>query len=385
MSSENGRRFIDPQVNKNNYPFFFTSEYDTVDDTKRIDKIIEKLREGTDFKDFGQGLGELMADMGLIEENSVPADILKNKFKEQNIKMSKYKLINGWFDTNSSPNRDNLFKICFALGFGVEGTHFFLTQVAFENTFNFRDPLEVIHFFCLKHSHPYNKSLELKSRYDLAEAPQKKMSSLRFTREFESEVHELSDDETELMDYLMKHQHEFGGFRRTARENYKELKTSALEKLKRVIKTRAVRNEQYKFSYTNETLIQDMVAGIYFVGEGRPVERLNVDNLPDYLKRVTFNLPSKQSFSYYDQGKREIPRQTILLLKFYDFFIDFDKDVDSPLELFCHDANDLLFNCGMNCLCPHNRFDYVLLKACQDIYPIEAFNALLASFFGQEP
>jgi len=87
-------------------------------------------------------------------------------FVETSAKMNA--LAKTWL-TQASVNRSVVFLLGFGLGMRVEDVSEFLTKALRERDFNFKDPIEIIYWYCFKKGYNFKKMLSLKQQYEALE------------------------------------------------------------------------------------------------------------------------------------------------------------------------------------------------------------------------
>lgn len=93
-----------------------------------------------------------------FNENNTP-----KSFKENLTKLSA--LTKNWL-TQNSVSRDTVFLLGFGLNMSVDDVSIFLKNALRERDFNFKDPVEVIYWYCLKKGFKFPKMQQLKKLYD---------------------------------------------------------------------------------------------------------------------------------------------------------------------------------------------------------------------------
>ena len=138
----------------------------------------------------------------LLKELDGDADTLQVRLTK---KLSSYELqgsenreqtarkIRNWLAGKNQPaNREELFRICFALGFDREKTETLFLS-ADENSIHYRNPRELIYAFCLEKGYSYPLALEL-----VQELGEENMSGSRL--ENQAKIRKTSDtDSTQTM------------------------------------------------------------------------------------------------------------------------------------------------------------------------------------------
>ncbi|MCL2828258.1 MAG: hypothetical protein FWD99_05905 [Oscillospiraceae bacterium] len=91
-------------------------------------------------------------------ENNTP-----KSFSETTAKMSA--LSKNWL-TQVTVNRSVIFLLGFGLNMSAEDVSRFLTKALCERDFNFKDPVEIIYWYCFKNGYKFSKMLALRRQYE---------------------------------------------------------------------------------------------------------------------------------------------------------------------------------------------------------------------------
>ena len=191
--------------------------YDTVDlkdfRDKDVDYIYNLLLKSLRFIPFGDYLKRYICKQSKItgdyeavgidkyqeiitenfRENRTPAS-----FDETTAKISA--LAKNWL-TQESVKRQVVFLLGFGLNMSVWDVSDFLTKALKECDFNFKDPIEIIYWYCFKNKFKFSKMLKLKEAFD--NLPPKKNNSIydEKTGKLRDKFRDVSDDR-ELLNYL---------------------------------------------------------------------------------------------------------------------------------------------------------------------------------------
>jgi hypothetical protein len=93
-----------------------------------------------------------------FEANSTP-----KSFKATSAKLGA--LSKNWL-TQASVNRSVVFLLGFGLNMSVEDVSSFLLKALQERDFNFKDPIEIIYWYCYKNGYKYPEMMQLKEKYE---------------------------------------------------------------------------------------------------------------------------------------------------------------------------------------------------------------------------
>lgn len=141
------------------------------------DVIFHYLYKEMELVSFGDHLKRYIYERAGLEEpfaevtQDIYRDIVVESFKEtytpksMNPTSTKLtSLVNNWL-TQASVKRETVFLLGFGLRMSAEDVSDFLTRVLREQDFDFRNPDEVIYWYCYFHQYGYHKAEEYKEQY----------------------------------------------------------------------------------------------------------------------------------------------------------------------------------------------------------------------------
>jgi len=155
--------------------------YDAVDAESFYDEdseiIYEHLRDRMALKPFGDYLKRYIFRLAGFTGDYSEVDlreyqsIIKDSFAENNTPKSfaettaKLSALSKNWLTQSSVNRNVVFLLGFGLAMSADDVSTFLVHALNERDFNFKDPFEVICWYCYKHGYKYPKYVQLMDLY----------------------------------------------------------------------------------------------------------------------------------------------------------------------------------------------------------------------------
>ena len=155
--------------------------YDAVDADAFYDSdsdvIYEHLKNRMVLKPFGDYLKRYIFRLAGFEGDYKEIDlkeyqsIIKDSFAENNTPKSfidttaKLSVLSKNWLTQTSVNRNVVFLLGFGLAMSVEDVSTFLIHALNERDFNFKDPFEIICWYCYKHGYKYPKYVQLMDLY----------------------------------------------------------------------------------------------------------------------------------------------------------------------------------------------------------------------------
>lgn len=329
--------------------------------------------------------------------------------------------------------RSKMFLLSFALHMNNKEMEKFLTDVLAEQTYNYRDPEEIIAMFCQSDEriNTYPDYLRIKAKFSEAvkknpiENDSQKENYTAFARtSFENEI----KTEEELIAFLISNIPNFAGYSQTAYNEFMILYHKALKKTK----FQLLSNDEYlsgKDASTPEKLaqqkeridraivLQDTVnseqlakAMMYFYpranskrnkdgkdiisndfisisnGEtGQKSKKVQTTTLP---KEITMNMLVSDRLDDLRKQIKPVTRKDLVFMRFYVFSLDLiDKGsyLQSDYRDFIDECNSMLVRCGMSRLYPANRFENLILLSLLSSNPFEMFENIIEYSFINEP
>lgn len=320
--------------------------------------------------------------------------------------------------------RKKMFDLSFALHMDSEYTSKFLTDVLAEQTYNYREPKEIIALFC-QSNEEYNsyqkydelcKLFELKSK-DIVVTKDKKENYTSFART--TVIQEIKTEEM-LMEFLLANISNFYGYSETAYNEFVSLYIKASSSLlssqtklnfagktveeqiniiKEYIKKEAIINPEQLAKEMlacipratterikdGKKIVSNDFINIYNGEGGQGSKKIKTTELP---KRITMNLPVSDRL--WDLIKRDKPvdRKDLVFMKFYVFSLYLQEKEEYSAEdyfIFLDECNDLLVRCGMSRLYPGNRFENLIMLSLLASNPFEMFENIIEFSFMNEP
>ena len=339
--------------------------------------------------------------------------------------------------------RDKMFLISFALHMNAEETTKFLTDHLAEQTYNFRNPDEIIAFYCQsqKPTNTYAAYLELKESY-LNRISTSQITDTQINRGYTTYAsntlkQDITSDE-ELIDFLVNNYSNFNGYSQTAYNEFLYL----LKKAKELTKTQTLLNDEYlggstahtieqlkeketrinnaieaRTVQTNEQLAKEMLSCIprytkeyirkYTDKNGNEIKpRLKVvEN--DFINikngergqadgkttttlpaQITKNLLMSGRLNDLEKQRKPIERKDLVFLRFYVFSKQIEAKGSYTLQdyqTFIDECNEMLNVCGFSRLYAANRFENLIMLSLLAENPFEMFETIIEYSFFNEP
>lgn len=329
--------------------------------------------------------------------------------------------------------RSKMFLLSFALHMNNKEMEKFLTDVLAEQTYNYRDPEEIIAMFCqfVENINSYPDYLRIKAKF--SEAVKKnqivnnsqKEDYTAFARvSFEKEI----KNEEDLIAFLISNIPNFAGYSQTAYNEFMILYDKALEKSKlqslsndeylvsddattddkrseqkeridRAIRLQKVKNTEQlakamlqfipransKRVKNNKVIASNDFISISNGEAGQKSKKIQTTTLP---KEITMNMLVSDRLDDLIRQIKPITRKDLVFMRFYVFSLDlFDKGsyLQSDYRDFIDECNSMLVRCGMSRLYPANRFENLVLLSLLSSNPFEMFENIIEYSFINEP
>lgn len=329
--------------------------------------------------------------------------------------------------------RSKMFLLSFALHMNNKEMEKFLTDVLAEQTYNYRDPEEIIAMFCQSDEriNTYPDYLRIKAKFSEAvkKNPIENNSQIEnytaFARvSFENEI----KNEEELIAFLISNIPNFAGYSQTAYNEFVILYNKALEKSKlqslsndeylvsddattydkrseqkeridRAIRLQKVKNTEQlakamlqflprassKRIKNDKVIVSNDFISISNGEAGQKSKKIQTTTLP---KEITMNMLVSDRLDDLIRQIKPVTRKDLVFMRFYVFSLDLiDKGsyLQSDYRDFIDECNSMLVRCGMSRLYPANRFENLVLLSLLSSNPFEMFENIIEHSFINEP
>lgn len=330
--------------------------------------------------------------------------------------------------------RSKLFLLSFALHMDSSDVYKFLTDVLAEQSYNYRNPDEIIAYYCHTRDdiNNYIDYLRIKKEYETraAQLPEYDDAKENYTRFARITVAIQVATEEELITFLLANRANFSGYSRTAYNEFMLLYNEALEKTKiqtlsndeylsetaistveqlrereeRINKAIGLQNvtntEQLarrmlqcipratteKVKDNGKKIVTNDFISIYNGEKGQNSKKIQTTTLP---KEITMNLLMKDRLDDLIREIKPVDRKDLVFLKFYLLSLDLEQRDEeyssSDYQVFIDECNDMLLRCGMSKLYPANRFENLILISLVSSNPFEMFEDIIEYSFFNEP
>lgn len=329
--------------------------------------------------------------------------------------------------------RSKMFLLSFALHMNAEEVTKFLTDVLAEQSYNYRDPDEIIAYFCHTHEevNNYSEFLRIKEEYNNRSAVPNPDNVERenYTWYAKIVMTVQVSDEQDLYKFLLSNSANFKGYSKTAYNEFMMLYNAALDKteiqtlsndeyltyseattaeqlkeredrINKAIGMQKVTNTEQlarrmlqcipratteKIKSDGKKVVTNDFIPIYNGEGGQKSKKVQTTTLP---KEITMNLLMKDRLDDLIRQIKPVDRKDLVFLKFYLLSLDLQKkDEYSALDyrVFMDECNEMLVRCGMSKLYPANRFENLILISLVSSNPFEMFEDIIEASFFNEP
>ena len=386
------------------------------------EEIFNSLKDSLQLVPFGNYLKRYIFKKAGFEEEDfslVPLeeyrDSIRLAFRESNTPASFSPtqarlgtLAKNWL-TQQTVNRKVVFLLGFGLQMSVEDVSTFLTHALCERDFNFKDPFEVICYYCFRKHLPFFKYEELMERYE-------KLPSNGFQIDFSAsgELRILFmnvETEDELIHELLRLKHENRGklFSYTAKQAfdrlYQDVKTIIaktytndeqekakeraddffyndriqpyLTTIERYQRANEIRNGYKKYDQTDISASdaeQFLCCGVPF--QKGNLQRIKDSSLAEHFRNKRM---SRQHITGILNEETGVDRFDLLTLNFFIYAMQEDY-AEKKKELFSEiidKSNLILRDCGLSGVYITNPYECFLLMCLSTDYPMGAYSDVI--------
>jgi hypothetical protein len=301
-------------------------------------------------------------------ENHTP-----KSFAETSAKMSA--LAKNWL-TQAAVNRSAVFLLGFGLNMSVEDVSGFLTKALRERDINFKDPEEIIYWYCFKSGYKFPKMLTLKRRYDEIETGAVHAVYDDRTIGVRDTVKGITDDEA-LLDYLsgFKNDNRTCTFSRTATQWFDDLYLKCKSIIAGFYNADEAEEKTGKV-WTYEDITEGDVEKILCCGtpvnKSGNLEKLSASKLSKYFSNKRF---SRQHITEVLSKQVAVDRFDLITLNFFLFSQDekYIDDAKNRYIAFVDSTNEILGECMMGEVYVANPFECFLLMCILSDCPLGTY------------
>lgn len=416
----------------------------SIDDDDFEDKLLDIARL---FRGFSEALTAFIAKHGYtgdLGNAASKARFLSSRFREAGIRpLHSFRAL---FSPNAEIERETAYKICFALGLGVDETNEFFKCVQFERSFDCHTIREAVYYFCIKNNRSYSEAEAILARIPVP----KKVKTIPgrgvlYTGAIIDCLDSIKDSET-LIQYISDNINDFQYNNVTAIQDIRELwsdiskadglavkegaildkafnrfvkidlkkeqldSNNEMDRLRRenLLEERKwqeqnVKPEDYVVAYPGASIwiIFSQILGLanyqeskYAMEHDRSLASVLSGNKLMPLK-TAYCFPSRQNIEKLIRGElvgdNEIVRKMLIFLTFYTYWAKiiigqndaFYKATPSDRERCFDTINNRLYYAGYPDLYAGNPYDWLFMWALNNDTPLEAFRYYMGEVFAE--
>lgn len=375
-------------------------------------KYFEELEPGTLFREGIDGRLFKLGYDSSMDDPKKKVTFLQAQFEKNGVAPVSSATLTNWLtrvDKNGKPaaprtnqqNRENIFRLCFALEMDAADTAVFMLKSCLCRPFNYKNTNEAVYFYCLSKGLRYDDARRIIGRVEEA---QKSIPEGNVRTEQIGQELEMMRDEDDLVEYLTAHTFTEEKWHYSARNEIKALLESCKELARYDTGDDFVdvgleeASEKKSAVRGNDSLLNTIYGFRASVRKGD--DGLSVKNDYDFPEFLRDNWISKQSLHNVMNGKDvsdEVYRKALILLSFYNFYAALYKELglwpyyakpesNAKFEEFV-DSNEFetelderLESCGYSQLYKRNPFDWFILHCAAFPNPLRRFRETLADY-----
>ncbi len=305
--------------------------------------------------------------------------------------------------------RSKMFLLSFALHMKAKEMKKFLTDVLAEQTYNYRDPEEIIALYCQSNEsiNTYGDYLRIKQRFnDAVKASKPNMEQLinNYTEFAVTSFENSIKTEDDLVDFLVINIPNFAGYSQTAYNEFMILYDKAIKKSKlpninggtyelvQVTNSEQLARAMYEFvprvtykrQKNNKTIYSNDFIPISNGEAGQKSKKIQTTALP---KEITMNMLVSDRLEDLRKERKPVTRKDLVFMKFYVFSRESEEKgsyTSSDYLDFIDECNAMLVRCGMSRLYPANRFENLIMLSLLSSIPFEMFENIIEYSFMNE-
>lgn len=382
-----------------------------IDDIQRSRVKLEIIQK--EFRPFEQALGSFLQkkfDLSSTNPNTLQ-QFTEQKYRDSGIRLPR--TVKKWFVEPISIERKTAFQLCFVFGLDVEESNLFFKKIYLQRSFNCRNVEEAIYYYCIFNQKPYSDALDLFEKIPgISKEERKKWQgeqTVVYTSNIMRDIEELGD-QTALFRYMEENRSYFCYNHVRAIEMIRQLWNRITDPEHGLIfddrfaVSLMSSRESSRKALLSEWDVLLLIFGlnneewerIFYAKRGNPNEdRRNVRFLLETIpihQAAKDNFPDRDGLQKILRGEYGLSderiRKTLILLKFYQYWISVIKNNYDSYQVNIHDwkiymaeVNQFLLDAGFAPFYEGNPYDWIFYWAsCQnDVNPIQAFRDLITS------
>ena len=313
-------------------------------------EAVDFLKNGMKIRSFDDNMREISGTDAY--EKTLVEGLYPIKSAEKEVQLdSLKKSVRNWVNGKNMPSdREDVFQICFAMGFDLEQAEKLLIRLT-EQGIHYRNPRETIYAYCLKYHVSYGSAVLMAEQFLNKDKKEEKECDTPVTQMMKMEFQKVRGEE-DLFAFVMKHRMQMGNGHNTAYAYF----TKMLDVL-----SDGVMEDEERFS------MEEVAEKFLRLNVPLDKKTAGYSNVQKIVKKYW---PGARSIKAMKSRSEDVNRKTLLLLYIVnggiwdEEYAEIDEDyLDAAafLELHCKRMNKMLYESGMSRIDPRNMFDYLVL------------------------
>lgn len=301
--------------------------------------------------------------------------------------------------------RENVYRLCFALGLNAEETRNFFLKAYLERPFNYKNIHEAVYFFCLNKGLTYNDAERIIAKIEAI--PFYENADAQDVTEAIGEELQKKNTEDEVIRYIVENRSGFKVQNQTATKHILELIEECKKLAEQELSGSCEDTTTEKISITNVDSLLNAIYGY----SARSVQVDKKDHTTNGTAKATYvkkydksisksnfpklikeNFPQRQQIENILVGKAsfDVIRKTLIMLNFYHFFAEATLNQEEEyskywFDEFVDETNILLADCGYVRLYWRNPYDWMFGYCAYSLdvggNPLEQLRLLIEEFY----
>lgn len=328
-----------------------------------IERAVEFLEARVKFWKFPELLTHVYTGKEPIQDRLV-SKLLEYETEKKSTQESMTRKVRNWLRNRNRPkNREELFKICFALGLSESAAEHILGITA-ENGIHYRNPKELIYAFCLRKGLDYPEARRMIEEYWQNPFPDGRL-------EYQKQIRETSDSEQKSRKTIIvknkfkniRTQEELRQFIQENRENFGVHHNTAYRKFVKMLERLMYCESDGQVEVEEKEYGIERVVNEYLRMEV-PYDKKS-KGYTWLQKEIKRYWPTPKMIQNMYRRKEDVNRKTLILLYLATEGMGPDKEGDwkSQVKEHYRRINLMLSGCGMALLNLHSPFDYLVMQA----------------------
>lgn len=366
--------------NLENSLFSSWDEFDT--DEENYEKLLTHLNSNN-FRTFGEGLTDFVIKrITGIDKNAI-IKAMTETYKRQGVPLPSRNTLVNWIEEGFRPkkceeSREKMFQFSFAFQLSTQETAELFHKVYLDRAFYFRNPKEIIYYYCLERKLTYSHAVKLIDQ--MPEKHDAEEDKTVYTSVLEESFSSISSD-NELLSFLAMHLHNMDIKNKTAKEILKN----------EVVKAKMTAEQERNYSPLIKELAynrdRDSIDLLYDTILNRNVEEnqgksiFKNEQLP---KEIRSCFPQPATFTKAEPTFEEIRKMLILLFSYNFWYRMGNSKLNIDIEDYIQELNSLLFNVGFSPLYYGNPHDWLYMYCSLESNALDRFRGIIAEIMDED-